>query len=106
MCLEWNLEILCSGSNLPTLSHLTFPSLLPPLPPLIFLSQGVAKQLIAGLRRGLLPQESQHDCVVDLICIVARSDAEFAMSQFVMELLRSEGLTEAKVPLLMWYDGI
>ena len=71
---------------------LSLPPFLPPSLP-----QGVAKQLIAGLRRGLLPQESQHDCVVDLICTVARSDAEFAMSQFVMELLRSEGLSEAKV---------
>ncbi|CAI5507771.1 unnamed protein product [Closterium sp. Naga37s-1] len=69
-----------------------------PAPPRALLPQrGITKQLMTSLKKGVLSQDMQHDRLVDLCVTVAATDLEFAMNHMVIELLRTDGLGEAKV---------
>ncbi|KAJ7549297.1 hypothetical protein O6H91_07G048400 [Diphasiastrum complanatum] len=57
----------------------------------------VTAQLLACLKKGFLTQDVQHDKVVDLCVIIAESNLDFAMNHMILELLRTENLSEAKV---------
>ncbi|CAI5980131.1 unnamed protein product, partial [Closterium sp. NIES-64] len=59
--------------------------------------EGITKQLMTSLKKGVLSQDMQHDRLVDLCVTVAATDLEFAMNHMVIELLRTDGLGEAKV---------
>lgn len=57
----------------------------------------VTSQLLAVLKKGFLTQETQHDKVVEFCLTIAESNLGFAMNHMILELLRSENPSEAKV---------
>ncbi|KAI3888315.1 hypothetical protein MKX03_035856 [Papaver bracteatum] len=57
----------------------------------------VTAQLLTVLRKGLLTQDSQHDKLVEFCVTIAESNLDFAMNHMILELLKSENLSESKV---------
>ncbi|KAL3692961.1 hypothetical protein R1sor_006612 [Riccia sorocarpa] len=54
-------------------------------------------QLLACLKKGSFTQDVQHDKLVDICVTIAESNLDFCMSHMILELLRTENLSEAKV---------
>jgi Cell morphogenesis N-terminal len=57
----------------------------------------VTTQLLTVLRKGLLTQDSQHDKLVEFCVTLAENNLDFTMNHMILELLKSDSLSEAKV---------
>lgn len=57
----------------------------------------VTSQLLALLKKGSLTLDAQHDKVVEFCLTIAESNLDFAMNHMVLELLRNDNPSEAKV---------
>lgn len=57
----------------------------------------VTSQLLAILKKGSLTQDVQHDKLVDFCVTIAESNLEFCMNHMILELLRKDSSSEAKV---------
>ena len=57
----------------------------------------VTSQLLVLLKKGSLTQDSQHDKVVEFCLTIAESNLDFAMNHMILELLRNDNPSEAKV---------
>ncbi|CAM6088431.1 unnamed protein product [Calypogeia fissa] len=57
----------------------------------------ITSQLLACLKKGSLTQDVQHDKLVDFCVTIAESNLDFCMNHMILELLRTENLSEAKV---------
>lgn len=57
----------------------------------------VTSQLLTVLKKGLLTQDVQHDKLVEFCVTLAESNLDFAMNHMILELLKSDSLSEAKV---------
>lgn len=57
----------------------------------------VTTQLLTVLRKGLLTQDSQHDKLVEFCVTLADSNLDFTMNHMILELLKNDSLSEAKV---------
>lgn len=57
----------------------------------------VTSQLLALLKKGSLTLDSQHDKVVEFCLTIAESNLDFAMNHMILELLRNDNPSEAKV---------
>ncbi len=57
----------------------------------------ITSQLLASLKKGTLTQDVQHDKLVDFCVTIAESNLDFSMNHMILELLRTENLSEAKV---------
>ncbi|GAB4828880.1 hypothetical protein Ancab_018540 [Ancistrocladus abbreviatus] len=57
----------------------------------------VTSQLLTMLRKGMLTQDVQHDKLVDFCVSIAESNLDFAMNHMILELLRQDSPSEAKV---------
>nr|ATG70920.1 ARM repeat superfamily protein [Callitropsis funebris] len=57
----------------------------------------VTSQLLAFLKKGSLTQDVQHDKLVEFCVTIAESNLDFAMNHMILELLRADSLSEAKV---------
>ena len=57
----------------------------------------ITQQLLASLKKGSLTQDVQHDKLVDFCVTIAESNLDFSMNHMILELLRTENLSEAKV---------
>lgn len=57
----------------------------------------VTSQLLALLKKGSLTQDVQHDKVVEFCLTIAESNLDFAMNHMILELLRNDNPSEAKV---------
>lgn len=57
----------------------------------------VTSQLLALLKKGSLTQDAQHDKVVEFCLTIAESNLDFAMNHMILELLRNDNPSEAKV---------
>lgn len=57
----------------------------------------ITSQLLASLKKGSLTQDVQHDKLVDFCVTIAESNLDFCMNHMILELLRTENLSEAKV---------
>ncbi|XP_062220848.1 uncharacterized protein LOC133920168 isoform X2 [Phragmites australis] len=57
----------------------------------------VTSQLLTVLKKGLLTQDVQHDKLVEFCVTLARSNLDFAMNHMILELLKPDSLSEAKV---------
>jgi hypothetical protein len=58
---------------------------------------GITSQLLSTLKKGALTQDSQHDKLVDFCVTIAEGNLGFSMNHMILELLRTENLSEAKV---------
>ncbi|KAH9290702.1 hypothetical protein KI387_034819, partial [Taxus chinensis] len=57
----------------------------------------VTSQLLAFLKKGSLIQDIQHDKLVEFCVTIAESNLDFSMNHMILELLRADSLSEAKV---------
>lgn len=57
----------------------------------------VTSQLLALLKKGSLTLDAQHDKVVEFCLTIAESNLDFAMNHMILELLRNDNPSEAKV---------
>uniref|UniRef100_A0A0E0NNA9 Cell morphogenesis protein N-terminal domain-containing protein n=1 Tax=Oryza rufipogon TaxID=4529 RepID=A0A0E0NNA9_ORYRU len=57
----------------------------------------VTSQLLTVLKKGLLTQDVQHDKLVEFCVTLAESNLDFAMNHMILELLKPDSLSEAKV---------
>lgn len=57
----------------------------------------VTSQLLTVLRKGLLTQEIQHDKLVEFCVTIAESNLDFSMNHMILELLKPDSSSEAKV---------
>ncbi|KAM0835403.1 hypothetical protein ACQ4PT_062965 [Festuca glaucescens] len=57
----------------------------------------VTSQLLTVLKKGLLTQDVQHDKLVEFCVTLAESNLDFAMNHMILELLKQDSLSEAKV---------
>ncbi|XP_042508982.1 protein furry homolog-like isoform X1 [Macadamia integrifolia] len=57
----------------------------------------VTSQLLTLLRKGMLTQDVQHDKLVDFCVTIAESNLDFSMNHMILELLKPDSLSEAKV---------
>lgn len=57
----------------------------------------VTSQLLTILRKGMLTQDVQHDKLVDFCVTIAENNLDFAMNHMILELLRQDSSSEAKV---------
>ncbi|KAJ1281752.1 hypothetical protein BS78_04G329700 [Paspalum vaginatum] len=57
----------------------------------------VTSQLLTILKKGLLNQDAQHDKLVEFCVTLAQSNLDFAMNHMILELLKPDSLSEAKV---------
>ncbi|CAD6248814.1 unnamed protein product [Miscanthus lutarioriparius] len=57
----------------------------------------VTSQLLTVLKKGLLTQDVQHDKLVEFCVTLAQSNLDFAMNHMILELLKPDSLSEAKV---------
>ncbi|OVA09498.1 Cell morphogenesis protein C-terminal [Macleaya cordata] len=57
----------------------------------------VTSQLLTVLRKGMLTQDVQHDKLVEFCVTIAESNLDFAMTHMILELLKPDSLSEAKV---------
>ncbi|XP_058098054.1 uncharacterized protein LOC131243018 isoform X2 [Magnolia sinica] len=57
----------------------------------------VTSQLLTFLKKGLLTQDAQHDKLVEFCVTIAESNLDFSMNHMILELLRQDSSSEAKV---------
>ncbi|PKA53442.1 hypothetical protein AXF42_Ash012384 [Apostasia shenzhenica] len=57
----------------------------------------VTSQLLTVLRKGLLTQDAQHDKLVEFCVTIAQNNLDFSMNHMILELLRPDSSSEAKV---------
>ncbi|XP_020234237.1 uncharacterized protein LOC109814268 [Cajanus cajan] len=57
----------------------------------------VTSQLLAVLKKGLLTQDVQHDKLVEFCVTIAEHNLDFTMNHMILELLRQDSPSEAKV---------
>ncbi|GLU01708.1 hypothetical protein SLE2022_189980 [Rubroshorea leprosula] len=57
----------------------------------------VTSQLLTVLKKGLLTQDVQHDKLVEFCVTIAEHNLDFAMNHMILELLKQDSLSEAKV---------
>ncbi|XP_010251338.1 PREDICTED: protein furry homolog-like [Nelumbo nucifera] len=57
----------------------------------------VTSQLLIFLRKGMLTQDVQHDKLVEFCVTIAESNLDFAINHMILELLKPDNLSEAKV---------
>ncbi|KAL0919790.1 hypothetical protein M5K25_011908 [Dendrobium thyrsiflorum] len=57
----------------------------------------VTSQLLTVLRKSLLTQDAQHDKLVEFCVTIAESNLDFSMNHMILELLRPDGSSDAKV---------
>ncbi|BAU01359.1 hypothetical protein VIGAN_11057700 [Vigna angularis var. angularis] len=57
----------------------------------------VTWQLLAVLRKGLLTQDVQHDKLVEFCVTIAEHNLDFTMNHMILELLKQDSPSEAKV---------
>ncbi|KAK3019133.1 hypothetical protein RJ639_002864 [Escallonia herrerae] len=57
----------------------------------------VTSQLITILKKGMLTQDVQHDKLVEFCVTIAEHNLDFAMNHMILELLRQDSPSEAKV---------
>ncbi|KAK6928032.1 Cell morphogenesis central region [Dillenia turbinata] len=57
----------------------------------------VTTQLLTILRRGMLTQDVQHDKLVEFCVTIAEHNLDFSMNHMILELLKQESSSEAKV---------
>ncbi|XP_043707827.1 protein furry homolog [Telopea speciosissima] len=57
----------------------------------------VTSQLLTLLRKGMLTQDVQHDKLVEFCVTIAESNLDFAMNHMILELLKPDSPSEAKV---------
>lgn len=57
----------------------------------------VTSQLLTFLRKGMLTQDVQHDKLVEFCVTIAETNLDFAMNHMILELLKQDSLSEAKV---------
>ncbi|XXG72020.1 hypothetical protein AAC387_Pa07g1207 [Persea americana] len=57
----------------------------------------VTSQLLTFLKKGLLTQDVQHDKLVEFCVTIAESNLDFAMNHMILELLKPDSSSEAKV---------
>lgn len=57
----------------------------------------VTSQLLTVLRKGMLTQDVQHDKLVEFCVTMAEHNLDFAMNHMVLELLKQDSSSEAKV---------
>ncbi|CAD6248857.1 unnamed protein product [Miscanthus lutarioriparius] len=57
----------------------------------------VTSQLLTVLKKGLLTQDVQHDKLVEFCVTLAQSNLDFAMNHMILELLKPDSFSEAKV---------
>lgn len=57
----------------------------------------VNQQLITILRKGILTQDVQHDKLVEFCVTIAEHNLDFAMNHMILELLKQDNSSEAKV---------
>ncbi|XP_057491504.1 uncharacterized protein LOC130777254 [Actinidia eriantha] len=57
----------------------------------------VTSQLLTILKKGMLSQDVQHDKIVEFCVTIAEHNLDFAMNHMILELLRQDSPSEAKV---------
>ncbi|XP_022735431.1 uncharacterized protein LOC111288700 isoform X2 [Durio zibethinus] len=57
----------------------------------------VTSQLLTVLRKGMLTQDVQHDKLVEFCVTIAEHNLDFAMNHMLLELLKQDSPSEAKV---------
>lgn len=57
----------------------------------------VTSQLLTVLKKGMLTQDVQHDKLVDFCVTIAEHNLDFAMNHMILELLKQDSPSEAKV---------
>nr|GMC62253.1 protein furry homolog-like [Ipomoea batatas] len=57
----------------------------------------VTSQLLTVLRKGMLTQDVQHDKLVEFCVSIAEHNLDFAMNHMILELLKQDSPSEAKV---------
>ncbi|KAH0664612.1 hypothetical protein KY290_030518 [Solanum tuberosum] len=57
----------------------------------------VSSQLLTVLRKGMLTQDVQHDKLVEFCVTIAEHNIDFAMNHTILELLKPDSPSEAKV---------
>ncbi|XP_072966745.1 uncharacterized protein [Typha angustifolia] len=57
----------------------------------------VTSQLLTILKKGLLTQDVQHDKLVEFCVTLSESNLDFSMNHMILELLKADSLSEAKV---------
>ncbi|KAK9110935.1 hypothetical protein Scep_018454 [Stephania cephalantha] len=57
----------------------------------------VTSQLLTVLRKGMLTQDVQHDKLVEFCVTIAESNLDFTMNHMILELLKPDSPSEAKV---------
>lgn len=57
----------------------------------------VSSQLLTVLRKGMLTQDVQHDKLVEFCVTIAEHNIDFAMNHTILELLKQDSPSEAKV---------
>ncbi|KAB1211399.1 Protein furry homolog-like [Morella rubra] len=57
----------------------------------------VTSQLLTVLRKGMLAQDVQHDKLVEFCVTIAEHNLDFAMNHMILELLKQDNPSEAKV---------
>ncbi|KAK8714865.1 hypothetical protein V6N13_042211 [Hibiscus sabdariffa] len=57
----------------------------------------VTSQLLTILRKGMLTQDVQHDKLVEFCVTIAEHNLDFAMNHMILELLKQDSTSEAKV---------
>ncbi|XP_028085117.1 protein furry homolog-like isoform X4 [Camellia sinensis] len=57
----------------------------------------VTSQLLNILRKGMLTQDVQHDKIVEFCATIAEHNLDFAMNHMILELLKQDSPSEAKV---------
>lgn len=57
----------------------------------------VTSQLLTVLKKGLLTQDIQHDKLVEFCVTIAESNLDFSMNHMILELLKPDSSSEAKV---------
>lgn len=57
----------------------------------------VTSQLLTILRKGMLTQDVQHDKLVEFCVTIAESNLDFSMNHMILELLKQDSPSEAKV---------
>ncbi|CAI9109932.1 OLC1v1009874C2 [Oldenlandia corymbosa var. corymbosa] len=57
----------------------------------------VTSQLLTMIRKGMLTQDVQHDKLVEFCVTIAEHNLDFAMNHMILELLKQDSSSEAKV---------
>lgn len=57
----------------------------------------VTAQLLTILRKGMLTQDVQHDKLVEFCVTIAEHNLDFAINHMILELLKHDSPSEAKV---------